>query len=66
MCHSGSKVESEFDKYHLSRIPDAPYSPDISLFDFWFSGLLKGILKDREPNSLDAIEEVVAEVWLHF
>jgi hypothetical protein len=66
MSHGGSKVASTFDKYHLSRMPDAPYSPDISLFDLRFFGLLKGVLKDRELNWLDAMEEVVAGVWLHF
>jgi hypothetical protein len=49
----------------MSRLP---YSPDIVLCDFSVFGLLKGILKDRELNPIDEIEEGITEIWnnLHF
>jgi histone-lysine N-methyltransferase SETMAR len=59
MCYNGSKVMSKFDKHHIARLPHQPYSPDLSPCDFWFFGMLKGILKDREFHSHDEIEEAI-------
>jgi histone-lysine N-methyltransferase SETMAR len=59
MCHNASKVVSEFDKHHIARLPHPPYSPDLSLCDFWFFGMLKRILKDRGFHSHDEIEEAI-------
>jgi hypothetical protein len=63
MCHNGAKIASEFEKYHLVRMPHLPYSPDISPCDFWLFGMLKGIPRDWEFISSDEIEVVIADVW---
>jgi hypothetical protein len=47
----------------FSRLLRALYSPDISPCDFWPFDTLKGILKDRELNSNDEIEEAIASGW---
>jgi hypothetical protein len=61
MCHNGLKVTSKFNKYHLSRMPRLRDSTDISPCDLWLFGLTKGILKDREFNSIDESEEAPAK-----
>jgi histone-lysine N-methyltransferase SETMAR len=63
MCHSGSKVESKFWKPKLFRMPHPPYSPDLSPCDFWFFGILTGILKDHEFTSSGEIEEAITKKW---
>jgi hypothetical protein len=65
MYHNGSKVASKFEKHHVSRLPHLPHSPDISPYDFWLFGIrmLKIILKYREFNSSDKIEEAITKVW---
>jgi hypothetical protein len=63
MSHNGAKITSEFQNLHLARMPHPPDSPDISPCDFWLFGLLKGILKDREFVSSEAIEIAIADVW---
>jgi hypothetical protein len=44
----------------LLNLPD---SPDISLCDFWFFGMLKRVLKDRELNSSAETEEATTKIW---
>jgi hypothetical protein len=63
LCHNGSKVMSKFGKHDVSRFLPPPYSPDISLCDFWVFGMLKGLLKDQELSSSDEIEMVITRVW---
>jgi hypothetical protein len=58
----GSKLASKIEKCHLYRMPHPFYSPGIGQCDFWLFGLLKGILKDRESNLIDEIEETIAEI----
>jgi hypothetical protein len=62
-CHKGSKVASKFEQHHIFRLPHPPYSPEISLCDFWLFGLLKGIMKDREFHSHEEIEEAIPVAW---
>jgi histone-lysine N-methyltransferase SETMAR len=57
-------VASKFEKHHVSRLSHPSYSPDISPCDFWLFGILKGVLKDREPNSSNEIEEAIVRVWV--
>jgi hypothetical protein len=63
MGHNGSKAASKFEKRPLSGMPHPPYSPEMSPCDFWLFGLLKGILKDREFNSIEEIEAAIAKTW---
>jgi histone-lysine N-methyltransferase SETMAR len=62
-CHNESKVASKFEQHHIFRLPHEPYSLDISPCDFWFFGLLKGIMKDREFHSHEEIEEAITAAW---
>jgi hypothetical protein len=66
MCHNGSKVASKFEKHYLSRLWHPRHSLKISVCDFWLSEMLKGVLKDREFNSNDEIEEVMTKAWDEF
>jgi hypothetical protein len=63
MGHNGSKVVSKFGKHHIARLPHPPDLRDLSPCDFWFFGMLKGILKNREFHSYDEIEEVITMAW---
>jgi hypothetical protein len=57
----------KFNKHHVSRSPHPSYSPDLRPCGFWLSGtgILKEVLKDREFNSSDEIEEAITitNVW---
>jgi hypothetical protein len=37
--------------------------PDINPCNFWFSGMLKQILRDREFSSSGETEDAIAQVW---
>jgi hypothetical protein len=63
MYLNGSKITSTFAKHYLSRMPQPPYSPDMSPCDFWLFSLLKGIFKDREFSSSEQIEKAITHVW---
>jgi hypothetical protein len=60
MCHNGLKFVLKFDKHHITRLSHPPHLPDLTPCDFWLSGMLKEILKDREFHSHDEIEEAIA------
>jgi hypothetical protein len=47
--------------FHDYRHPS--YSPDIGPCDFWLFGMLKGVLKDRELNPSEEIEEAIRKIW---
>ena len=58
-CHNSKVTRDEIDKLGMIRIPHPPYSPDISLCDFWLFGKLKGYLAgchfSSEKQLFDAI-----------
>jgi hypothetical protein len=56
-------MTSKFEKHYVSRLLRLPYSPDTSPCDFWLFGMLKGVLKDREFNSSDEIQEAIMKEW---
>jgi hypothetical protein len=62
ISQNGSKMALKFEKHHVARFPHSPHPPDISPCDFWFFGMLKGVLKDRDLNSSDEIEEAITKV----
>jgi hypothetical protein len=62
-CHAGSKVASKFEKYHILRLPHPPYWPEIRPCDCRLSGLLKGMMNDREFHSDDEIEKGITIAW---
>jgi hypothetical protein len=63
MGNNGSQVVSKFAKHHIARLPDPPYSPDLSPCDFRLFGTLKRILKDRLLHSHDETEKATTIAW---
>jgi transposase len=63
MCHKGNKISEKLAKRSIKRAPHPLYSPDISPCDFWFIGLLKHKMKDREFQSQQVILSAVAKMW---
>jgi hypothetical protein len=63
MCYNGSKIVSKFHKHHITRWPHSPYSRGLGPLDFWLSGMLKWMLKDREFHAHDEIEETIPMTW---
>jgi hypothetical protein len=61
--HDGAKIQSKFDIKGLVRSPHPPYSPDLSPCDFWFFGMAKGEMKDREFYTVQDIRSQLAEIW---
>jgi hypothetical protein len=63
MCNIGLKMMSKFEEHHPSGLPHPFYDSDKGPCDFWLLGMLKGFLTDREFNSNDEIQELIALVW---
>jgi hypothetical protein len=63
MCHNGHKVWGKFDQGSIERAPHPPYSPDVSVCNFWLFGMLKHEIKDRECQSQEEIVRAIAESW---
>jgi histone-lysine N-methyltransferase SETMAR len=61
--HHGLRLASKFEDHHVSRSLHSPYSLDISPCDFCLFGMLKRVLKDREFDSSDEIEEEITKIW---
>jgi hypothetical protein len=55
-CHNGRKVTDELDNLKLDRVPNPPYSPDLSRCDFCLFGMLKQKIKDW---LFQAVEEII-------
>lgn len=57
--HNSKVTRNEIDKLGMMRIPHPPYSPNISLCDFWLFGKLKknltGCLFSSEKQLFDAV-----------
>jgi hypothetical protein len=62
MYHNGHRVIDEFHRLKILRAPQAPYSPDISLCDFWMFGDFKGKQKDRHLQDPEEILTVFQEL----
>jgi hypothetical protein len=63
MSRNGRKVTDELDNLKLYRIPHPLYSQDLSLSDFWLSGMLKHKIKDREFQTIETIMTTVHRGW---
>jgi hypothetical protein len=61
--HEGGKIQGKFDMKGLVRAPRPPYSPDLSPCDFWFFGMAKGKMKDREFHAIQDIHRRLTEIW---
>jgi hypothetical protein len=45
-CHNGRKNTADISDAKLESLPHPPYSPDLSLGDFWLFGMSKHEMKD--------------------
>jgi histone-lysine N-methyltransferase SETMAR len=63
MCHNGAKISEKLEKRHIARVPHPPYSPDLSLCDFWLFGILKQKMKEQVFQSEEQILAAVTESW---
>jgi hypothetical protein len=60
--HDGVKIQGKFDIKGLVRAPHPLYSPDLSPCDFWFFGMAKGKMKDREFHTVQEIRRRLTEI----
>jgi histone-lysine N-methyltransferase SETMAR len=63
MCYNRRKVTDEFANLKLDCVPHPPYSPDLSLCDFWLFELLKQKIKDRMFQTVEEIKIAIHRVW---
>jgi histone-lysine N-methyltransferase SETMAR len=61
--HDGGKIQGNFAMIGRVRTPHSPYSPDLSPCDFWFFGMAKGKMKDREFHTVQDIRGWLTEIW---
>jgi histone-lysine N-methyltransferase SETMAR len=63
ICHNGAKITEKLEKRHIVRVPHPPYSPDLSLCDFWLFGILKQKMKERVFQSEEQNLAAVTKSW---
>jgi histone-lysine N-methyltransferase SETMAR len=54
-CHNAKKITGKLQQKHITRAPHPPYSPDLSPCDFWFFGMVREKINDREFDSAQEI-----------
>jgi transposase len=62
-CHNAKKITGKLQKKHIARAPRPLYSPDLSPCDFWFFGMVKEKIKDREFCSRQEILSSLSDPW---
>jgi histone-lysine N-methyltransferase SETMAR len=65
-CHNAKKTTGKLQKKHITRAPHSRYSPDMSPCDFWFFGMVKQKIKDREFCSAQDILRSLSDAWTDF
>jgi transposase len=63
MSYNGAKITDKLEKRHIGRAPHPPYSPDLSLCDFWSFRILKQKMKERVFRSEEQILAAITETW---
>jgi hypothetical protein len=63
MCHNGRKATDELENLKLVRVAHPPYSPDLSLSDFWLFGMLKQRIQDLVFGRTEEIWMAIRHVW---
>jgi hypothetical protein len=61
--HDGARIQSKFATKGRVRSLHPPYSPDLSQCDFWFFGMAKGEMRDREFHTVQDIRSQLTEIW---
>jgi hypothetical protein len=60
-CHTAISMNKKKKKKGISVVPQPPYSPDLSLCDFFLFPKLKFHLKGRHLGTVDNIQKVVTD-----
>jgi hypothetical protein len=61
--HDYRNIKGKFDTKGLVRSPQPPYSPDLRPCGFWFFGMAKGKMRDREFHTVQDILGRLTEIW---
>jgi hypothetical protein len=61
--HDRGKIQEKFETKGLVPSPHPPYSLELSPCDFWFLGMAKRKMKDREFHTVQNILGHVMEIW---
>ncbi|KAA6383157.1 MAG: hypothetical protein EZS28_021316 [Streblomastix strix] len=66
-AHIAAKTTKFISKNNIIRLPQPPYSPDLSPSDFYLFGYLKGALKDitfeSAEQALAATEQILQKIY---
>jgi histone-lysine N-methyltransferase SETMAR len=62
-CHNAKKITENLQKKHITRAPHQLYSPELSPCDFWFFGMVKQKIKDREFCSAQEMLSSLSDAW---
>jgi hypothetical protein len=60
--HDGGKIKVKSNRKGVVGCLHPPYSPDLSPCDFWFFGMTKEKMKDREFRTLHGILRHLTEI----
>jgi hypothetical protein len=61
-CHNGRMATAEFDHRRLRRTEHPPYSPDLSLCNFWIFGFQMEKLKDRQLCGVQYLHHAIIDL----
>jgi histone-lysine N-methyltransferase SETMAR len=62
-CQNAKKISGKLQKKHITSALHPPYSQDLSPCDFWFFGMVKQQIKDREFCSAQDILRSLSDAW---
>jgi hypothetical protein len=60
--HNSIKSMAKISELQMQRAPHPPYSPDISLLDFWFFGYAKNLLAGRKFEDAADLEAAIQQI----
>jgi hypothetical protein len=61
MCHNGAKIIEKMLLKRLGRALDPAHSLELNSCDFWAFGTMKGMIKNRHLQGLEAILRAIRE-----
>jgi histone-lysine N-methyltransferase SETMAR len=62
-CYKAEKITGKHQQKHITRARHPPYSPDLSPCDFWFFGMVKQKIEDREFRSAQEMLRSLSDAW---
>jgi hypothetical protein len=63
MCTNGGKIQQNFARNKMTRVPHPVCSPNLSPCDFWLFGYAKEQMKNKTITSEDNLESGLTHVW---